>query len=89
MRDRTEDTERSSREEVIFDYKDPLTLYGYLSEGGKILPARISHLTHSQQKKLKNACKKSRRLNLLPISIKAYDQFYRPEAISKKPFSVD
>ena len=73
---------------MIFDYKDPLTLYNFITEGGKILPCRITGLSHKRQKILKNAIKKARRLNLLPIGTKAYDSFHRPEPISKKPFSL-
>ena len=82
------ETEVKKRPELIFDYKDPATLYNYITEGGKILPCRITGLTHSQQQKLKNAVKKARNLNLLPIGTKAYDTFSRPEPFSKKPFKV-
>ena len=33
-----------------FDYKDPQTLARFISEGGKITPARISKLSLAQQK---------------------------------------
>ena len=71
----------------VFDYKDPLTLYPFITEGGKILPSRITGLSHKQQQALKNAVKKARNLNLLPCGTKAHDNFHRPELISKKPFS--
>ena len=74
--------------EPVFDYKDPLTLYNFLTEGGKILPSRITGLTQKHQKQLRNAVKKARRLNLLPCGTKAYDTFARPEPISKKSFSL-
>ena len=80
--------EDSKKLRPVFDYKDPLTLYNYTTEGGKILPARITNLTYSQQKELRNAVKKARRLNLLPTGSEAYDNFRRPEMYSKKPFKV-
>ena len=82
------ESKKVKRKEIIFDYKDPLTLFNYITEGGKILPSRINNLTHSQQQQLKNAIKKARRLNLLPIGTVAFDTFIRPEPISKKPFSL-
>ena len=84
-----EKTEKKERKkDIVFDYKDPLTLYNYITEGGKILPARITGLTHKQQNTLKNCIKKARRLNLLPCDTKAYDSFIRPEPVSKKPFEI-
>ena len=74
---------------LIFDYKDPLTLAGFITEGGKILPSRINGLSHKRQKALKNSIKKARRLSLLPIGTIAYDSFGKIESISKKPFSID
>ncbi len=80
--------EETRKPKLVFDYKDPLTLYSYITEGGKILPARIANLTYSQQKELRNAVKKARRLNLLPMGTKSYDNFRRPEMYSKKPFQI-
>ena len=80
--------EETKKIKLVFDYKDPLTLYNYITEGGKILPARITSLTYSQQKQLRNAVKKARRLNLLPIGTQAYDNFRRPEVYSRKPLKV-
>lgn len=75
------------RGDHVFDYKDPGSLSRYLSEGGKITPARISKLSLNQQKKLAAAIKKSRNLALLPSGTEAYDNFgYFPEMISPKPF---
>ena len=31
--------------EFVFDYKDPVTLYRFIMEGGKIVPSRISKLS--------------------------------------------
>lgn len=70
----------------VFDYKDPGSLSRYISEGGKITPARISKLSLNQQKKLAAAVKKARNLALLPMGTRSYDDFGMPEAISPKPF---
>ncbi len=70
----------------IFDYKDPLSLSKFLSEGAKITPARITKLSHFQQRHLKKAIKKARILGLLPIGTTAYSTFGRPTSISPQPF---
>lgn len=73
-----------------FDYKDPTTLARFISEGGKITPARISKLSLYQQRKLARAIKKARNLSLLPLGGFAYDNFQGPsEPVSPKPFSLD
>ncbi|NQZ02917.1 MAG: 30S ribosomal protein S18 [Bdellovibrionales bacterium] len=72
-----------------FDYKDPVTLYRFIMESGKIIPARISKLSLNQQKKVASAVKKARSLALLPVGSDAYDNFDRPEPISPKPFELD
>ena len=70
-----------------FDYKDPLTLYGFL-EGGKITPGRVTGLSHSRQKTLCKAIKTARSLGLLPSSHQTFDDFGRPEPVSPKPFKL-
>ncbi len=72
--------------DFAFDYKDPSTLYRFISEGGKITPARISKLSLKQQKKLSAAVKVARSLALLPNGSHAYDTFPRPETLSPVPF---
>lgn len=74
--------------EYVFDYKDPQTLSRFISEGGKITPARISKLSLAQQKSVAAAVKKARNLAMLPLGTEAYDFFERPEPISPKPFSL-
>lgn len=71
-----------------FDYKDAQTLFRFVSEGGKITPARISKLSLAQQKKVAEAVKKARNLAMLPLGNQAYDFFERPETISPKPFTL-
>lgn len=73
-----------------FDYKDPTTLSRFISEGGKITPARISKLSLYQQRKLSRAIKKARNLSLLPVGGFAYDNQQGPaEPVSPKPFALD
>lgn len=74
--------------DFVFDYKDPLTLAKFVMEGGKIVPARISKLSLSQQRKVSLAVKRARSLALLPYGAEAYDNLGRPEAVSPKPFEV-
>ncbi len=75
--------------DYLFDYKDAQTLSRFISEGGKITPARISKLSLAQQKQVAGAIKKARNLCLLPNGGAAHDAFERPEAISPKPFSLE
>ena len=60
-----------------FDYKNPVSLYGFI-DGAKIIPARNSGLTQKQQRQLRNHIKKARNLALLPTDYKSYDEFLRP-----------
>ena len=76
---------KESKRKVIFDYKDPLSLYPFL-EGGKISPARNNNLSRSQQRNLSKAIKKARSLGLLPTHHQSYDDFARPLPVSLKPF---
>jgi small subunit ribosomal protein S18 len=71
-----------------FDYKDASSLGRFVSDGGKITPARISKLSIAQQKQVAAAVKKARSLGLLPNGSDAYDHFGRPEPISPVPFEV-
>ncbi|MEL6365119.1 MAG: 30S ribosomal protein S18 [Pseudomonadota bacterium] len=48
------------------DYKDPKLLQRYVSERGKIVPARISAVSHKKQRELARAIKRARYLALLP-----------------------
>jgi ribosomal protein S18 len=42
-----------------FDYKDPVSLGRFISDGGKITPARISKLSIAQQKRVAAAVRKA------------------------------
>ena len=74
--------------EFVFDYKDPVTLGRFLSEGGRIVPSRISKLSSHQQRAVTRAIKKARNLALLPQGDNAYDVMPRPEGISPVPFEL-
>lgn len=48
------------------DYKDPKLLQRFISERGKIVPSRISAVSHKKQRELARAIKRARVLALLP-----------------------
>ncbi len=54
----------------IIDYKDPKLLQRYMSEKGKIVPSRISSVSHKKQRVLAQAVKRARFLALLPYAAK-------------------
>jgi small subunit ribosomal protein S18 len=72
----------------LFDYKDPVSLSRFITDGGKITPARISKLSLAQQRQVAAAVKKARSLSLLPSGNDAYDHFNRSESISAVPFEI-
>jgi len=49
------------------DYKDIKLLMKYTSDGGRILPARVSSISAKKQKELRLAIKRARALALLPF----------------------
>ncbi|HEX2582882.1 MAG TPA: 30S ribosomal protein S18 [Chlamydiales bacterium] len=49
------------------DYKDIETLKQFITERGKILPRRITGVSHYYQKVLKKAIKQARHMALLPF----------------------
>ena len=51
------------------DYKDVKLLQRYVSEKGKIVPARITAVSQKKQRKLAQAIKRARVLALLPFSV--------------------
>ena len=79
--------QNKKKKHLSFDYKDPLNLYNYL-DGGKIHPARVNDITHSQQLALTKAVKKARSLGLLPSSYTDFDNFGRPQPISPQPLKI-
>ena len=49
------------------DYKDIATLSKFITEKGKILPRRITGISHFHQKALSKAIKQARHVALLPF----------------------
>jgi len=54
--------------DLVFDYKDVDLLRRFLTEEGKIVPARMSRLNRKQQTDLTVAVKRARQLALLPFA---------------------
>jgi len=52
------------------DYKDTKLLSRFISERGKILPSRITSVSHKKQRILAIAIKRARNLALLPFVTK-------------------
>ena len=52
------------------DYKDVRLLQGFVSERGKIVPARITAVSAKKQRELAKAIKRARHLGLLPYLVK-------------------
>lgn len=75
--------------DYTFDYKDILALNRFVSEGGKIVPSRISKLSAGQQRAATRQIKKARHIALLPNGMQAYDLHARPESISAVPFDYE
>ena len=51
-----------------FDYKDVNTLKQYITETGKIIPARVTGVSASNQRKLTKSIKIARFLALIPYT---------------------
>ena len=57
----------------VLDYKDERTLSRFLTERGKIIPARLSGMCARHQRQLGRAIKRARHLALLPF-IRGYNR---------------
>ncbi|MGX6959764.1 MAG: 30S ribosomal protein S18 [Rickettsia endosymbiont of Pentastiridius leporinus] len=55
----------------VIDYKNPELLLKFVSEGGRMLPSRITNVCAKKQRKLSNAIKIARILALLPFVFQA------------------
>jgi small subunit ribosomal protein S18 len=51
------------------DFRDTKTLSRYISERGKIVPARITAVSNKKQRELAQAIKRARYIGLLPYII--------------------
>jgi len=58
----------SSNPNLVIDYKNPKLLRGHLTEGGKIVPRRITGTSAKYQRQIAKAIKLARQLALLPYS---------------------
>ena len=56
----------SGPEGIPIDFRDTRTLNKFISERGKIIPARISAVSAPKQRKLAQAIKRARILALMP-----------------------
>jgi len=54
--------------DLHLDYKDIETLKPFLTEGGRIVAARITRLSRKQQRLLTQEVKRARQLALLPVA---------------------
>lgn len=61
-------SDKKAKEELVFDYKNPQLLKNYITDRGKIVPARVSGLSARQQRQLTRAIKRARILALLPFT---------------------
>lgn len=57
----------STPEAPDVNYKNPHLLSKFISEGGRILPSRITNVSAKKQRQLKQAIKQARALALLPF----------------------
>jgi small subunit ribosomal protein S18 len=55
------------------DWKDTRTLGRYISDGGKMLPSRITNVSLKKQRKLAQAIKRARFMALLPYVAREED----------------
>ena len=60
----------SGKDAQPIDYKDVKLLQRYISEKGKIVPARITAVSAKKQRLLSQAIKRARHLSLLPYLVK-------------------
>ncbi|MFT3724405.1 MAG: 30S ribosomal protein S18 [Hyphomonadaceae bacterium] len=60
----------SGKDAQPIDYKDVKLLQRYVSEKGKIVPARITAVSAKKQRVLSQAIKRARHLSLLPYLVK-------------------
>ena len=60
----------SGADSPALDYKDVKLLQRYVSEKGKIVPARITAVSAKKQRLLSQAIKRARHLSLLPYLVK-------------------
>ena len=55
-----------NQKKLVFDHRNPQKLRSYLTNGGKILPRRITGLNAQQQRRMAKAIKRAHNIGLLP-----------------------
>ena len=60
----------SGENALEIDYKDVRLLQRFVSEKGKIVPARITSVSAKKQRQLAKAIKQSRYIGLMPYTVK-------------------
>ncbi len=60
----------SGENALEIDYKDVQMLHRFVSEKGKIVPARITSVSAKKQRQLAKAIKRSRYIGLMPYTMK-------------------
>lgn len=58
----------SSNPSLVIDYKNPKQLRQHLTEGGKIVPRRITGVSAKYQRQIAKAIKRARQLALMPYT---------------------
>jgi small subunit ribosomal protein S18 len=58
-----------SQKDLVIDYKELRVLRRCVTENGKMMPARMTGFSRSQQKRLKSAVENARFLALLPYTV--------------------
>ena len=56
----------SGQDAQAIDWKDTKTLSRFISERGKMVPSRITNVSHKKQRELAKAIKRARYMALLP-----------------------
>ncbi len=54
---------------LVIDYKNPQLLKSFLTDRGKVVPARISGVSARQQRQITKAVKRARMLALIPYTV--------------------
>lgn len=68
----------SGPEVGIIDYTNPELLRKFTSEGGRILPSRITNVCAKKQRQLKRAIKRSRIAGLMPFVASSSNNHRKP-----------
>ncbi len=56
----------SGQDAQAIDWKDTKTLGRYISERGKMVPSRITNVSHKKQRELAKAIKRARYMAMMP-----------------------